>query len=231
MDNKTILVIAAHPDDEVLGCGGTILKHTENGDKVHILILAEGITSRQKKRDRSLVNLELNKLKSSTDQVSNLLNITSFELLDFPDNRLDSIDILEIIKKIEEKIDILSPSIIYTHHNGDLNIDHKLINQAVITACRPIKKNNNVKKIYSFEIPSSTDWQLNNNNNFKPNYFVDITNQLEKKIKAMEFYESELKDWPHSRSKKGIESFANIRGMQSGFKAAESFMLLRELVD
>lgn len=230
MKKKNILVIAAHPDDELLGCGGTILKHTEIGDKVHVVIVAEGITSRQKIRNRNQVDTELKELKDSTLKVSNLLSISSFEILNFPDNRLDSVELLELIKKLEDKISLISPEIIYTHHHGDLNIDHKLVNEAVITACRPVKEKN-VKKIFSFEIPSSTDWQLNNNENFHPNYFVDITNQLEKKICAMKFYQSELRDWPHSRSIKGIESLAYIRGMQAGFQAAESFMLLRELVD
>jgi len=135
--NKNILVVAAHPDDEILGCGGTICRHVQNGDKVHVLILAEGITSRDKIRDQNHRAKDLNLLTETAYQANEILGVTSLIFKKFPDNRLDSIDRIDIIKSIEAVIQKLTPTIIYTHFGGDLNIDHQIVNQSVITACRP----------------------------------------------------------------------------------------------
>ena len=226
---NSILVIASHPDDELLGCGGTMAKHSENGDEVNILIVAEGGTSRQQTRDRNSIKTYLNKLHKTAVNSGKILGINKVELLDFPDNRLDSIDLLDLIKVIEDKINLLNPNIIYTHHHGDLNIDHQKVNQAVITACRPIP-GQVVKKILSFEVASSTEWNpIGSGFSFSPNYFVDISNQLDKKIEALKLYEEEMREWPHARSIKAVEIQSLNRGAQIGVSAAEAFILLREI--
>ncbi len=226
---NSILVIASHPDDELLGCGGTMAKHSENGDEVNILIIAEGGTSRQQTRDRNSIKTYLNKLHKTAVNSGKILGINKVELLDFPDNRLDSIDLLDLIKVIEDKINLLNPNIIYTHHHGDLNIDHQKVNQAVITACRPIP-GQVVKKILSFEVASSTEWNpIGSGFSFSPNYFVDISNQLDKKIEALKLYEEEMREWPHARSIKAVEIQSLNRGAQIGVSAAEAFILLREI--
>jgi len=227
---KQILVIAAHPDDEVLGCGGTIVKHIDNGDKVHILILAEGVTSRDMERDRKSNIKDLSQLKKSAHKAHKILGSNSIKLMDFPDNRMDSVDLLDVIKVIEKEINRINPEIIYTHHNNDLNIDHCITHQAVFTACRPEPKTI-VKKIYCFEVPSSTEWQDPMTvTPFIPNTFVDISNTLDKKLSALKTYESEMKIWPHSRSIKAVEHLAHWRGASSGFEAAEAFTLSRNLI-
>ena len=226
---EKILVIAAHPDDEVLGCGGTISKHSRSGDEVYILIISEGSTSRQLNRDRSLVINELDDLSIAAKKSASILGAKSIKLLDLPDNRLDTIPLLDLIKVIEKNIEIIKPSIIYTHHIGDLNIDHSRIHQAVLTACRPIPKQG-VKRLLSFEISSSTEWQSSSSSQqFNPNLFVDITEDLDVKKKALTSYDCEMRDWPHARSIKGVEYLAKLRGCQIGVEAAESFMIIRSL--
>ena len=224
-----ILVIAAHPDDEVLGCGGAIAKHTQNGDQVHILILAEGATSRNLERDRQLFASEISALKTAAHKASKILNVDSLALHSFPDNRMDSCDLLDIIKVIEQAIDRYQPKIVYTHHAGDVNIDHQLIHRATVTACRPIP-NQSVQTLLFFEIPSSTEWQTSGSAlPFIPNWFVDISETLECKLKALEIYESEMRPYPHPRSLEAVEYLARWRGATIGVKAAEAFMLGRNL--
>jgi len=225
-----ILVVAAHPDDEVLGCGGAIAKHTQNGDQVHILILAEGATSRNLERDRKLVASELSALETAAHQASKILGVNSLFLHDFPDNRMDSCDLLDIIKIIEQAIDQYQPQIVYTHHVGDVNIDHQLIHKATVTACRPVP-NRSIQTLLFFEVPSSTEWQTTGSASpFIPNWFVDISETLECKLNALEVYESEMRAYPHPRSVEAVEHLARWRGATIGVKAAEAFMLGRHLV-
>jgi len=227
---KTILVISAHPDDEVLGCGGTIVKHVYDGNEVHVLILAEGMTSRDYKRDRIGREQDIAKLKDMTNEAHKILGTCSTKLLDFPDNRMDSVDLLDVIKVIENEINEINPEIIYTHHSNDLNVDHRITHQAVFTACRP-EPGAIVKKIYCFEVPSSTEWQVHMaNNTFMPNTFVDISDNLEQKLDALKAYKSEMKKWPHSRSIKAVAHLARWRGASVGFDAAEAFSLSRDLI-
>jgi len=227
---KHILVVAAHPDDEVLGCGGTIANHIRNGDEVHVLILAEGMTSRYYTRDPEGRRDDIIKLRNMTNEAHKILGSNSVKLMDFPDNRMDSVDLLDIVKEVENEINGRKPAIIYTHHNGDLNVDHRITHQAVFTACRP-EPNTTVKKIYCFEVPSSTDWQTPMTEApFMPNTFVDISDTLEKKLDALKSYESEMKPWPHSRSVKAVEHLARWRGASVGLGAAEAFVLSRNLV-
>ncbi len=223
------LIIAAHPDDEVLGCGGSIAKWTANGDKVNILIAAEGITSRDNNRNIGKRKNALSDLRSSSQKAAKILGANSVSIFDFPDNRMDSIDLLDVVKKIGHHIEKLRPQIIVTHHAGDLNIDHQIIHKAVITFCRP-QPSFYVKKILTFEIPSSTEWQSPQNNTpFIPNWFEDITITLDKKIKALNAYKSEMRNWPHSRSVESIKYLSKWRGASVGLEAAESFMLVRNI--
>ncbi len=226
---NSILVIAAHPDDEILGCGGTIAKHINNGDIVNILIISEGETSRQENRDRSLSEDKLDMLSNSAKNASNVLGVNNLELLNLPDNRLDSLDRLDIIKIIEKKVEKYLPNIIYTHHSGDLNIDHQLINEATITATRPMP-GNKVQTILSFETVSSTEWQFSNKEKvFYPNWFVDISSFWDKKKQALQAYKSEMREWPHPRSIKALEYLNHWRGSQIGTEYAEAFYVLRHL--
>jgi len=226
---EKILVVAAHPDDELLGCGGTIIEHIKKKDKVGILIVSEGITSRDEKRNVKKRKKEIENLFSTSKKIGKKIGVNFIELLGLPDNRLDGMNLLDIIKKIEKVIIKFKPNVIYTHHNGDLNIDHSLVNRAVLTATRPTP-NQIVRKIYSFEILSSTNWSVSSKHTaFIPNYFNDISSSLRSKIKYLKMYKDELRKWPHARSIKSIESLAYFRGSSVGIKAAEAFQLLREI--
>ena len=223
-----VLVVVAHPDDEVLGCGGTIAKHSSKGDTVKSIIVAEGITSRDNIRKTDLRKKELEKLKLHSLKAAKILGIKSTNFLDLPDNRLDSLHLIDITKKIEQHVIKFKPDIIYTHHYGDLNIDHRTVHNAVITACRPFSSSHFIKKILTFENPSSTEWQsLSFNSYFKPNYFENIETHINKKIKAMKEYKTELKKWPHTRSLEFLNILAKFRGAISGLKYAEAFFAER----
>ena len=174
-----ILVVVAHPDDEVLGCGGTIAAHSDSGDDVQILIVAEGATSRLRDRDRNQVSDELSLLAQASHKATSILGASGVELLHLPDNRLDSLDRLDLIKLIEDRIHLHRPKVVYTHHAGDVNVDHRRLHEAVVTACRPTP-DNHVKRLLSFEVPSSTEWQPPGSAPpFQANWFVDISFQWE----------------------------------------------------
>ena len=221
------LIISAHPDDEVLGCGGSMAKWSKEGNEVHVLIMAEGITSRDKERDKSLRKNELSLLGQSARKAADILGVSSLKLLDNPDNRMDSMDLLDVVKPLEKYIFNINPDVVVTHHSSDLNIDHQIIHQAVMTACRPTY-GNTVKRILSFEVPSSTEWQsVTSGNSFRPNWFEDISESLDLKIEALKVYQSEMREWPHPRSLKAVEHLARWRGATVGCDAAEAFMLNR----
>lgn len=221
---KTILTIAAHPDDEILGCGGTMARLSEEGHNVHILILAEGLTSRQVIRDRNSKVKELGDLAISAKKSAEVVGAKSIELLDFPDNRMDSIDRLDVIKVIEEKLDELNPSLVFTHFGNDLNIDHRVVNEAVVTACRPIP-GHSVRELYFFEVPSSTEWQIQNGIYFQPNVFFELGNShFKKKKEALLSYDSEMRNFPHARSIEAVEALAKWRGASIGANFAEAFI-------
>ena len=224
---KTILVIAAHPDDEVLGCGASIAKWAAAGDTVHIIIMAEGATSRRQERNSKASNEELVLLEKAAQSAGSILGAASVKLLNFPDNRMDSLDRLDIIKAIEFEIENLKPDTVLTHHCGDVNIDHRITHEAVITACRP-QPGHLVKLLLAFEVVSSTEWQpASSNTPFQPNWFEDVTDAFDHKINALQAYNLEMREWPHPRSIKNIENLAKYRGSSVGCEFAESFMLLR----
>ena len=227
---EKILVIAAHPDDEVLGCGGTIARHADTGDQVNVLIMAEGATSRRLQRDRAQASEELSALQEAAKTAGTILGAAGVELLDLPDNRLDSLERLDLIKKIENRIGCYQPEVIYVHHAGDVNVDHRRLHEAVITACRPTP-GQLVRRILSYEVASSSEWQPPGSGPaFTPNWFIDISGQWDRKREALLAYASEMRAWPHARSLEALEPLARWRGAQVGVEAAEAFFLLRQVI-
>jgi len=226
---SNILVVAAHPDDEILGCGGTIARHVQQGDEVSVLILSEGVTARDVNRSRDLRSDELSALGKMAHAAHKVLGSTNLVLHDFPDNRMDSIDRLDIVKIVEEHIAKYQPEIVYTHHAGDVNIDHRRTHESVVTSCRAMP-HAIVKTILFFEIASSTEWQPPQSASaFAPNWFVDISQTLTKKIQALHCYEPEMRAFPHPRSYKALEHLAHWRGACVGVQAAEAFILGRNI--
>lgn len=226
---SNILVIAAHPDDEVLGCGGTLAKYVNEGHNVSVMILGEGLTSRDIKRQWAKRRGGLRLLKRQAKKANDLLGVKDISMYDLPDNRFDTVALLDIVKLIERQILKTKPEIIFTHTNCDLNIDHVITHQAVLTATRPMP-GCIVKELYAFEIPSSTEWAFQRFGHvFRPNVFVDITDTLNRKIKAMMIYESELRKFPHPRSDGAMTALAKYRGSTAGIEAAEAFELMRKI--
>ena len=225
---RTALVVAAHPDDEVLGCGGTIARLAEEGHVIFVAILGEGITSRYERRkeaDKMLVR----GLRDCSRKVGDLLGIKDLFFFDLPDNRFDTVPLLDVVKIIEKLVKRLRPEIVYTHHVGDLNVDHSVVHKAVLTATRPLP-GHPVREVYAFEIPSSTEWAFGQyQQGFWPNVFVEISATLTTKIRAIALYESETEPFPHPRSPKAIKSIATRWGSVAGLKAAEAFVLLRSI--
>ena len=223
-----ILVVAAHPDDEVLGCGGTISRLSGEGHELYALILGEGITSRhpeRKQEDSPLINSLQNSCKKSADS----LGVKKVFLYQLPDNRFDTVPILDIIKIIEESVNRIEPRAIYTHHGGDLNIDHVITHRGVMTAVRPMESCM-VEDIYAFEIASSTEWSFQQFEPvFKPNVFINITDTIDAKIAAMRYYENEIRSFPHPRSPEALRISAQRWGSVIGVECAEAFELIRSL--
>ena len=216
---KNILAIFAHPDDEVLACGGTLVKRFNNGDKVKIIILSNGCGSRNNSSKE-----EIKKRIKSCKQASKILGTHSVCIGDFPDNKFDSIALLDIIKYLEKEIKNFSPDEIFTHFCHDLNIDHRVTFQAVKTIFRPISKKKKFV-IFECEVPSSTDWIMNPNQIFKPNHYEDIKQFYKKKEKALKCYSQEMRESPHSRSFERVNTLAKFRGMHSGFEMSEAFII------
>lgn len=220
-----VLVIAAHPDDEVLGLGGTIARHARSGDNINVLIVAEGATSRPDETQE-----DVSALRQAATQAAKVLGAQEPVFLCLPDNRLDSMDLLDVIQAIEKQAGIFKPDIVYTHHGGDLNLDHQIVHRAVITALRPLP-DSPVKAIYGFETLSSTEWASPSvGPAFRPNRFVDVTDTLADKIKALDCYEMEMRDFPHPRSTQAIKSLASLRGSHVGVTAAEAFEVILEII-
>jgi N-acetylglucosamine malate deacetylase 1 len=223
-DRHRVLAVVAHPDDEVLGCGGALALHAARGDEVSIIVLADGETSRaDTKANRVLVR------EKAARQAGSILGAARVLLHGLPDNRLDVRPRLEIAKLIEGHIDDLAPDILYTHHSGDVNIDHRVTHEAAVTACRP-QAGHTVNTLLFFEIPSSTEWQTPGSAPaFVPNWFVDISAVADVKRKALQVYDTEMRPWPHPRSYEGVEHLARWRGATIGCVAAEAFVLGREI--
>lgn len=224
-----VLVVAAHPDDEVLGCGATMAKHAAAGDAVHVLILAEGATSRDAARDLGARSDELARLRASARAAAQLVGAAPPRFSGLPDNRMDEIALLDVVKHVELAVDDVGPDVVYTHHGGDLNIDHRITHQAVVTACRGLE-GATVRAIHAFEVPSSTEWSAPSvAPPFSPSHFVDVTDFLEAKLHALTAYAAEMRPFPHPRSYEYVEHLARVRGAAVGVLAAEAFAPVRTI--
>ena len=209
-----VLVIAAHPDDEWLGCGGSILKHLESGDEVNAVFVSDGHSSRNKSCSRNKI----------TEDLFNEIGCKQPIFLDFKDNMLDSYSKLEIIKGLEEVSLSIEPNLVYTHFFDDLNVDHRLVSECVHTCFRPVP-GSSVKSLLLFEVLSSTEWSVRRS--FQPNYFVDISKFLQKKIDLLNYYSKEMRATPHTRSYENVVNLNKLRGNMVGIEAAEAFLVSR----
>ncbi|OGA65832.1 MAG: hypothetical protein A3G81_20895 [Betaproteobacteria bacterium RIFCSPLOWO2_12_FULL_65_14] len=226
--NKAILVVAAHPDDEVLGCGGTVARRAAHGDSVHLAVLGEGITSRSS-RAAEADRMAVRELRDDARGVAGMLGAKSLVFGNMPDNRFDQVVLLEIVKIVERWIRDVDPEVVYTHHPGDLNIDHRVAFQAVLTATRPVP-GCRVKELYSFEIASSTEWAFQQFAPvFKPNVFEEITSTLDLKLQCLERYRGEVRSFPHPRSIDTVRAVAHRWGSAVGIPCAEAFELVRSV--
>jgi len=221
---KSVLVVAAHADDEVLGCGATIKKHIDSGDQVTIIFMTDGVGS------RSVEATDGTKRNLAKEKALQVLGVGTQYQFDFPDNAMDSVPLLEVVQVVEGVINKVKPQIIYTHFHGDLNVDHRICFDAVITATRPVP-NQFVKEIYGFEVLSSTEWQTKPDMEFAPQMYVDVSDCFEDKIIALKAYNDEMRDIPHSRSFEHVEILGKHRGYSVGVEYAEAFMAYRILKD
>ena len=221
-----VLVIAAHPDDEVLGCGATIARLVNEGYHAYTLILGEGVTSRDETRDVKKREDEIKELRKQTCEANKIIGIKKVFTHDFPDNRFDTVSLLDIVKVIERVKKETGPDIIFTHYERDLNIDHQITYKAVITATRPSNRKQ-VNEIYSFEVLSSTEWYYPLS--FLPDVFFDIAETLQYKLEALEVYASEVRKFPYPRSLEGIKSNAKYWGVRVGKEYVEAFKIVRIL--
>lgn len=217
-----VLVLAAHPDDEVLGCGGTIARLSSEGHKVTIAILGQGVASRYT-TDRVDINEEIERLRTKSREAARILGVDSVRHYDLPDNRFDSIDLLDVVKLVEEVGRQISPDEVYTQHGGDLNIDHNVTFRAAMTAFRPTPENH-LRALYTYEVASSTEWAFSKfKPTFTPDTFWDISDYLDIKIKALSIYNTEMREFPHPRSIVAIRNQAAERGARVGMPIAEAF--------
>jgi LmbE family N-acetylglucosaminyl deacetylase len=224
----SVLVVAAHPDDEILGCGGTMTRLAREGHEVRIAILAEGMSSRYARREDADPQ-HLRHLHARAQQAADKVGAKELVLYKLPDNRLDTVPLLDVVKTVEDLIARFRPGTIYTHHPGDLNVDHGVVHRAVLTATRPVSEQC-VREVYAFEVPSSTEWAFQHiEPRFRPNVFVDIASTLETKIAAMGCYDTETRNFPHPRSAEALRAIATRWGSVAGLRAAEAFELIRSL--
>ena len=227
--SKIVAVIAAHADDEVLGCGGAIAKFVKEGCAVHVLLLADGETSRP---DLDAINYDKARKQRNRAAVraNEILGTKSLTMLDFPDNRMDGLNLLDVVKAVEVFIEEHRPNIVVTHFSNDVNIDHQITHQAVAVACRP-QPSHCVEELLFMEIASSTEWiPVTGQTLFAPNYWIDITESIDIKLEALNAYKDELREFPHPRSIAGVTALAKWRGCTVGVAFAESFVAGRIIV-
>lgn len=232
LKNRRIMIVVAHPDDELLGLGASMNKLIQEYKvQTHVVILGEGITSRSEKRDTRKWKTALEIHKKNILEAQKAIGYHSVITYDFPDNRFDAVALLDIIKVIEKEKKFFQPEVIFTHHQGDLNIDHQRTFEAVVTACRPIE-DEKVKTIITFETPSSTEWQaFNHSTPFLPNLFFSVSkSNIDAKIKAMESYEFEKRKFPHPRSPEALENLSKKWGVAIGKNYAEPFIVIRHII-
>ncbi len=223
--SERVLIVAAHPDDEVLGCGGTIARHAAAGDSVDILFLADGESARGGDVAAAIAARQKMALEAAS-----ILGARPPRFAGLPDNRLDSLPLLDVIKQVEAVVAEVQPTVVYTHHGGDLNVDHRIAHQATVTACRPVP-GTVTRAIYGFETLSSTEWATGSlGEAFRPVRLHDIQRHLPEKMRAIASYAREMRPFPHPRSPEAIAALARLRGASAGLEAAEGFMVIRETV-
>ncbi len=216
-----VLVVAAHPDDEILGAGATLARHVDQGDEVHACVLAEGATSRYE-------DAMVNELVECGKRAGEAIGFTSLRFEQLADQRLDTLPLIEVTQLVEEMVDSTRPEVVYTHFPWDANTDHAVVARCVWTACRPYRFPT-VRMLAAFETPSSTEWALpGEQRRFEPQRYVDVSATLARKIEAMRCYHSELRDYPHPRSLRALQERAAYWGSVAGAPAVEPFLVLRE---
>ena len=220
---EKVLVVAPHPDDEVLGCGGVMARHAAAGDEVHVVVVTRG-------HPEVFSEESVDRVRSEARDAHLILGVRSVRYLDFPAPRTDTIPRHMVADAIARVVDELQPAIMYVPHHGDMHFEHGMTYEACLVATRP-RGNTSVRRVLAYETPSETDWAPPMPGcAFQPTVYVDIQSQLEKKLKAMACFESQLQPSPHPRSIENLESLARLRGAASGLRAAEAFMLAREVV-
>jgi LmbE family N-acetylglucosaminyl deacetylase len=217
LSNEEVLVIAAHPDDETIGMGGTIHKLSSLGSRVRVVFLSDGVSSRDEIRE-SLVSR-----RTASINALKVLNCSDVHFYDYPDNSMDSVPLIDIVKTIENSMNDFSPTVLFTHFPHDLNIDHRITSQACLVAARP-KVNRKIKSLLYFEVQSSTEWNFGATQ-FVPNMFVDISDSFKNKVKALREYQVEIESFPEARSFAGIEARSTVRGVTVGVSNAEAFQI------
>jgi LmbE family N-acetylglucosaminyl deacetylase len=213
--SRRVLVIAAHPDDELLGCGGTVALHAKQGDRVRSIVVCEGTSLRNITKPDAY--------RSQAQNAANILGVENIATLDFPDQRLDTITFTDIISPLEKSISEFQPHLIYCQYGGDINLDHELLFKAAMVAFRPTVPC--IEAVYAFDTASSTEWAFPRS--FVPDTWVDISETINAKLKAMACYESELRGYPHPRSLQGLKNKAEAWGNQACMDFAEVFMTVR----
>jgi LmbE family N-acetylglucosaminyl deacetylase len=217
-----VVVIAAHPDDEILGAGGTLARHARAGADVHAVVVAEGATSRY-------ADGMVEALHKSGRRAAEEIGFASIRFMNLPDQRLDTLPLVDVTQQLEATLEELRPTIVYTHFPGDVNADHGVVSRAAWTACRPYHLPS-LRRFVVFETPSSTEWGgPGSGARFEPNLYVDVSGTLDAKLAAIECYESELRDYPHPRSSRALRERAAYWGSTVGLNYAEPFRLLREV--
>ena len=220
-----ILCRVAHPDDEALGPGGSLIKHSSMGDEVNTFIFSDGEGSKTDKKQKNPNRLH------AANSWSKQTNTKIYKIASFPDQKMDALPQIEIVKEIEKAIREIKPDIVYMHNPTDINKDHQTLADACLVALRPMKFMNSLPEIRAFETPSNTDQAPNLEKYlFKPNLYISIVDQWEEKISALKHYSNELGNYPHPRSIKNLESLAIKRGAEAGLKMAEAFMLLKKII-
>lgn len=222
--SEIVLVIVAHTDDETLGCGGTIARHVRNGYKVYGVSMTNGVGARVQEE-----GYDIKKRAQAAVSASKILGLEWLEGGSFPDNAMDTVGLLDVVKVIERAKIMIKPTIVYTHSSADLNIDHRIVSQATLTAFRP-EPNEVWKEIRTFEVASATDYGHKSiTREFVPNFYVDISETWLTKLAALKEYCMEMRRSPHTRSFEGIENLAKYRGHQVGLPCAEAFEIIRKV--
>lgn len=221
---SSVLVVAAHPDDEVFGCGGTVARLVADGMTIRVITFTDGVGARKPDEDESAIRRRTEHCAAMAVLGAKL---TTPQM--YPDNALDTVPLLHLVQVVEEKLREFRPSTVYTHHPGDLNIDHQFIARAVVTATRPYP-GQVVRRVYGFEVPGSTEWAVPGAVPFVPTRFVPLTEaQMHAKSEALRCFASEVRDVPHPRSWPLVEALAMVRGSQVGYPYAEAFTVIREI--